>query len=234
MTPVTADGRGLGAPSRCLAGRVSSLGFAGPRHHHRRAPSSPRCGRPPASRCCGCWSGRPRPLSIDTALMFGAMLAFGAAVRASRSGRRSRCRRPHCCRRSSSSSLLRRSLPGLGGARTRALDSPRRAGRLPRLHHGRRPRSAPSSASAVVAGWPAGPRPGARLLLWIGRNICGILLVTTAGLLLFQYLAQPRPRPRLWEGSTLEFVAACLTSVRCTSRVRPRHARRCSSWSSAC
>jgi PAS domain-containing protein len=54
------------------------------------------------------------------------------------------------------------------------------------------------------------------MLLWIARNICGILLVTTAGCC-SSTTSPARPRPRLWEGSTLEFVAACLTSVRCTS-----------------
>ena len=72
-----------------------------------------------------------------------------------------------------------------------------------------------ASAVPVTAVWllAADPDTGLDMLLWIARNICGILLVTTAGLLLFHHLAQPRPRPRLWEGSTLEFVAACLTSV---------------------
>ena len=49
--------------------------------------------------------------------------------------------------------------------------------------------------------------------MWLGRNICGILLVTTAGLLIGQRLSQPRPRERLWDGSKLEFLAACLASV---------------------
>ena len=108
--------------------------------------------------------------------------------------------------------LLRRFLPELWGCGgTRALDSPRMlAGYLACITAGVLVSAVPVTAVWLLAG---DPDTGLDMLLWIARNVCGILLVTTAGLLLFQHLAQPRPRPRLWEGSTLEFVAACLTSV---------------------
>jgi signal transduction histidine kinase len=71
------------------------------------------------------------------------------------------------------------------------------------------------SAAAVTVVWTAvgDSDTGLDVLLWTARNACGILLVTTAGLMLFQHFSQAPPRGRLWEGSRLEFTAACLSSV---------------------
>jgi signal transduction histidine kinase len=154
---------------------------------------------------------RAPPVSIDTGLMAGSMLAFGllsgipswqALVLAS----------AHTLQSVLVVCLLRRYLPMLWGAGgTRALDSPRLfAGYLACVTVGVVATAIPLTAVWVAA---ADQDTGLDMLLWTGRNLCGILLVTTAGLLLFHHLAQPRPRPRLWEGSSLEFVAACLTSV---------------------
>jgi signal transduction histidine kinase len=150
-------------------------------------------------------------LSLDTALLFASMLGFGllsdlpgwqAIVLPT----------AHTLQTLLVVGLLRRYLPmlwGCGGSR--ALDSPRLlAGYLGCVVGG-----VVASAIPLTAVWLAASDPdtGLDMLLWTGRNICGILLVTTAALLLFQYVAKPRPRPRLWEGSDLEFAAACLTSV---------------------
>ena len=147
-------------------------------------------------------------LSIDTALMFGTMLGFGL-VSGIDAWQAVTLACAHTLQTLLVVGLLRRYLPGLG--ETRVPDSPRMlAVYLACITSG-----VVASAVAVTAVWllAADPDTGLDMLLWIARNLCGILLVTTAGLLLFHHLAQPRPRPRLWEGSTLEFVAACLTSV---------------------
>ena len=109
--------------------------------------------------------------------------------------------------------LMRRVLPemwGCGG--TEPLDSPRKLGRY----------LACVTAGVVLSGligivwWRLAGQSGGDvrwLLLWLGRNACGVVVVGTAGLLLFQYLARPRPRPQQWVGTWLEFGAACLTSA---------------------
>ena len=150
-------------------------------------------------------------LSIDTGLMFASMPGSGccrtipewqAVVLAS----------AHTLQTLLVVGLLRRYLPAMRGCGgSRALDSPRLlAGYLACITAG-----VTASAVPLTAVWLAAADhdTGLDMLLWTGRNVCGILLVTTAGLLLFHYVAQPRPRPRLWQGSDLEFTAACLTSV---------------------
>ncbi len=154
---------------------------------------------------------RAPALSIDTALILGSMLVFGllwsipywqVVVLAS----------AHTLQTLVVVTLLRRFLPTLwGSGGTRALDSPR----MLAVYLACVATGVVLSALPVTVFWlsVADPDTGLDLMLWIGRNLCGILLVTTAGLLVFHHLAQPRPRPRLWATSNLEFVAACLTSV---------------------
>ena len=108
--------------------------------------------------------------------------------------------------------LLRRFLPTMwGSGGSRALDSPK----MLAVYLACTASGVFLSAVPLTVIWLAVADPDTHLdmLLWTGRNICGILLVATAGLLVLQRLAQPRPRPRLWEGSPLEFAAACLSSV---------------------
>ncbi len=150
-------------------------------------------------------------LSIDTGLMFAAMAGFGllsdlpewqAVVLAS----------AHTLQTLLVVGLLRRYLPAMwGSGGSKPLDSPRvLAVYLACIGAG-----VVASAVPLTVVWlsVADPDTDLDMLLWIGRNICGILLVTTAGLLLLQRLSQSPPRPRLWEGSKLEFVAACVASV---------------------
>jgi signal transduction histidine kinase len=150
-------------------------------------------------------------LSIDTALLFGSLLAFAmlsglpdwvAWVLAP----------AHTLQTVVVVALLRRWLPDLWGCGgRRALDSPRSlAVYLACIAGGVLASAVPVGIVWVTMG---DPDAGMDVLLWMGRNICGILLVTTSGLLLCQHLTQPRPRRRLWEGSTWELVAACFTSV---------------------
>ncbi len=154
---------------------------------------------------------RAAPLSIDTALMFASMLGFAlfmdipdwmaVAIACA-----------HTLQTLVVVALLRRFVPDLWGCGgDRPLDSPRMlAAYLASIAVG-----VLVSAAAVTVVWIAAGDPDTWLdaLLWTARNYCGILLVTTAGLMLFQHFAQPPPRSRLWEGSSLEFTAACLSSV---------------------
>ncbi len=154
---------------------------------------------------------RAAPISIDTAVMLGAMLVFGigsgldtgfAAVLAF----------AHTAQTVIIVELMRRTLPDLWGCGgTRALDSPRRlAAYLASVGIG-------VVISTVVAGlgWQLVGHPTDiwDLSLWFGRNLCGVLVVATPGLLLLRYLAQPPPRPPLWEGNRLELYPACFTSL---------------------
>jgi signal transduction histidine kinase len=150
-------------------------------------------------------------LSVDTALMYAAMLAFGlmtgipawqAVTLAS----------AHTLQTLLVVYLLRRYLPDLWGCGgDQALASTRMlASYLACIGAGVVLSAVPVTLVWLAAGDPDTARD---MLLWTGRNLCGVLLVTTAGLLLFQHLSRPRPRERLWEGSNLEFLAACLTSV---------------------
>lgn len=110
--------------------------------------------------------------------------------------------------------LMRRFLPELWGCGgTRAIDAPRRLARyLACVAVGTL-----VGTAVGVLGWDGLVRHDIDLVetcLWFGRNVGGILVVTTAGLLVLQYVSMPRPRPPLWDGGTgKEFVAACLTSA---------------------
>jgi signal transduction histidine kinase len=108
--------------------------------------------------------------------------------------------------------LMRRALPELWGCGgTRALDSPRRLARyLACVGAG-----VLVSTVVGVSAWRLHGEDGDLVdaALWFGRNACGVLVVATAGLLLFQYLSQPRPRVRVWGGSWVELVAAWAASV---------------------
>jgi len=108
--------------------------------------------------------------------------------------------------------LIRRYVPELwGGGGARAIDSPRLLGRyLACVGTG------VGAATVVGITWwllAGNEATLVDLFSWAGRNVCGVLVVTTAGLLVLQYLAQQPPRARLWQGSRLEFVAACLVTA---------------------
>ena len=60
-----------------------------------------------------------------------------------------------------------------------------------------------------VAGQPASLLDAS---LWFGRNACGILVLTTVGLLLIQYFSEPHPRRQVVARHRWEFGAACLVS----------------------
>ena len=151
------------------------------------------------------------PLSIDTALLGGAMFALGIA-----SGM------PlwlalslpvtHLLQTVIVVELMRRALPELWGCGgTEAIDTPRRLARYLGC-------VAAGVLVATVVGvswWRlAGEEADLPLaLLWFGRNACGVLVVATALLLLMQYLDQSPPRRPQWAGSWLEFAAACATSA---------------------
>jgi signal transduction histidine kinase len=151
------------------------------------------------------------PLSLDTAILTGAMFALAIA-----SGMPLWLSLAMPLTNTLQTvvivELMRRALPelwGCGGGE--ALDSPRRLARyLACVGTG-------VLVSTVVGiSWRelAGERVDLAIaLLWFGRNACGVLVVATALLLLLQYLAQPRPRPRQWGGSRVEFAAACVISA---------------------
>lgn len=97
--------------------------------------------------------------------------------------------------------LLRRWCPELYGAGgSRPLDSPRV---LALLMSGVGLAVAAGAAVGTLGLLVVGEGPDlVTLALWFGRNLCGALVVVTVGLLLAQWLAQPRPRPRLMRGGT--------------------------------
>ncbi len=104
--------------------------------------------------------------------------------------------------------LMRRTLP----PRTTvgAIDAPRRLARyLASVGIGVLAGTALGIVGLGVAGQPASLLDAS---LWFGRNACGILVLTTVGLLLIQYFSEPHPRPKLWRGTRWEFGAACLVS----------------------
>ena len=151
------------------------------------------------------------PLSLDTALLGGAMLA-SALVSGFPLWLALSLPATHLLQTIIIVELMRRALPELWGcAGTEAIDSPRTAGPLPRLRRHGRPGQHRRRRLLVAAGRPGG-RP-ASALLWFGRNACGVLVVATALLLLLQYLDQTRPRRQQWAGTGLEFAAACTTSA---------------------
>ncbi len=108
--------------------------------------------------------------------------------------------------------LLRGALPemwGCGGGQ--ALDSPRRLGLLLGcVVAGVLVSTVIGVSSFRVAGEEAGLEIA---LLWFGRNVAGVIVFGVALLLVLQYLAQPRPRQRMWSGGVPEFLAACATSA---------------------
>jgi signal transduction histidine kinase len=154
---------------------------------------------------------RANALGLDTFLMFASMLVFALMAQIA-PGLAFTLAAVHTLQTVIVVALLRRYVPDLWGcAGYRPLNSPRMlAAYLACIAAG-------VLASGVVVGivWfgISDPDAGVDILLWLGRNLCGILLVTTPGLLLFQHFAQARPRPRLWEGSKLEFTAVCVSSV---------------------
>nr|WP_228499551.1 ATP-binding protein [Nocardioides agariphilus] len=152
-----------------------------------------------------------RAISIDTALLFGSMFGFGLLIDVPTwmAASVALC---HTLQTVVIVQLMRRFVPELWGCGgTRALDSPRLLARYLASIGG----GVLASAALIAVVWSVADDPdvGLDVLMWLGRNICGILLVTTAGLLIGQRLSQPRPRERLWDGSTLEFLAACLAGV---------------------
>ncbi len=104
--------------------------------------------------------------------------------------------------------LLRRTLPGR--STVGAVDAPRRLARyLASVGIGVLVGTFIGVSGRRLAGEPDGLLDAA---LWFGRNACGILVLSTVGLLLLQYFSEPRPRPKLWRGTRAEFGAACLVS----------------------
>ncbi len=155
---------------------------------------------------------RAAAVSIDTALMFGTMLGFGLLVSENPPWLVLALSSIHILQTVLVVGLLRRFLPDLWGCGgNRSIDSPR----VLATYLGCVGAGVLVSAVAVSLVWLVMGDADARydVLLWLGRNSCGILLVTTPGLLLFQYLAQPPPRPPLRKGGWLEFLAACLSAV---------------------
>ena len=154
---------------------------------------------------------RASPISVDTALLAGTMFSFGVlldipvwqALLLSFA---------HALQAIVVVVLLRLALPELWGCGgTHAIVSPPRLAR----YFACAGTGVLVSTVVGVSGWRLAGEPGGILdaCLWFGRNACGILLVTTAGQLLFQRFSQPRPRPRLWNGSGWELGAACGTSA---------------------
>jgi signal transduction histidine kinase len=104
--------------------------------------------------------------------------------------------------------LMRRTLPPRTTAG--AIDAPRRLARyLASVGIGVLAGTALGIVGLGVAGQPVSLLDAS---LWFGRNVCGILVLTTVGLLLVQYFSEPHPRPKLWRGTRWEFGAACLVS----------------------
>jgi signal transduction histidine kinase len=154
---------------------------------------------------------RAAVISVDTAVMFGSMFAFALATSISTEIAVTLAT-VHTLQTVVVVVLLRRFAPELWGCGGhRAIDSPR----LLATYFACVVAGVAASASIVLVVWSllGDPDTPTDVLLYAARNLCGVLLVTTAGLLLFQHLAQPGDRPRLWEGSLPEFLAACLTSV---------------------
>jgi signal transduction histidine kinase len=152
-----------------------------------------------------------RPLSLDTALLGGAMIT-SALVSGFPWWLALSLPTTHLLQTIVIVELMRRALPELWGCGgTEAIDSPRRMTRyLACVGTG-----VLVSTVVGVSWWRlAGHDADFSLaLLWFGRNACGVLVVATALLLLLQYLDQSRPRRKQWAGSGLEFVAACATSA---------------------
>jgi signal transduction histidine kinase len=154
---------------------------------------------------------RAGAVSVDTAVMFAAILTFALATGIA-AGIAVTLATVNTLQTVVVVVLLRRFVPELWGCGGhRAIDSPRILG----SYLGCILAGVAGSALIVLGVWTAMADPDTPMdvLLFAARNLCGILLVTTAGLLLFQHLAHPGDRPRLWAGSLTEFVAACLTSV---------------------
>jgi signal transduction histidine kinase len=111
--------------------------------------------------------------------------------------------------------LMRRWLPDLWGCGgTWAIDSPR----VLATYFACIALGVLVSTVVLTLGWRImeGSTEALDALLWYGRNACGVLLVTTAGLFVFQQLdpsAPSRARPLMRAGNVLEFFAACLTSI---------------------
>ena len=96
--------------------------------------------------------------------------------------------------------LLRRTLPT--PTTVGAIDAPRRLARyLANVGIGVLAGTALGIVGLGVAGQPASLLDAS---LWFGRNLCGILVPTTVGLLLIQYFSEPHPRPKLWRGTRWE------------------------------
>ena len=188
---------------------------------------------------CGCWSGRQRPLSIDTGLMSGPCSLVSASrcsgIPLWHGGRASPVAHT-AADASSSSRCCGRSCPDCGDAA--ATEASTRRGCWPAylgVHRRRRPGQ---RRRRHRPGWrlPADPDAASTCSVWFGRNVCGILARHHGrAAAVLQHLAQPPPRRRLWDGSRLEFAAACLTQRRgCTSWCSLGDVHSCCSWSSAC
>jgi signal transduction histidine kinase/integral membrane sensor domain MASE1 len=151
------------------------------------------------------------PVSIDTALMASVMFGLGV-VTGLPVGMAALLSVAHTAQAVVIAVMMRRTLPELWGCGgTHAIDSPRRLARY---------LACVSTGVLVglvigVSGWRLEGASGhpTDALLWFGRNTAGILVIATAGLLLFQYLAQQRPRARVWEGSLAELGAAWAVSA---------------------
>ncbi|HET9996409.1 MAG TPA: MASE1 domain-containing protein, partial [Nocardioides sp.] len=151
------------------------------------------------------------PLSLDTALLGGAMvtsaLVSGFPLWLSLS-----LPTTHLLQTVIIVELMRRALPELWGCGgTQAIDTPRRLAR----YLGCVGAGVVVSTFVAMSWWRlAGEEAdGSLALVWFGRNACGVLVVATALLLFMQYLDQSPPRRRQWAGSWLEFAAACATSA---------------------
>lgn len=107
--------------------------------------------------------------------------------------------------------LLRRWCPGLWGTGgERPLDSPKvTAWYLAAASAGMLAGTVLGVVGTNLIGGEAGLVQG---VLWFDRNLCGVLGVTTLGLLVGQRLSAPRPQPPLFD-SVLELAAAVTFSV---------------------
>jgi signal transduction histidine kinase len=217
VTVGTAPGTGTSAPPRPGIGVAfaflaagSVLGFLG---RSTVIPGTDLAAVWPAAGIGVVWLlvRQARPLSIDTALLGGAMVSL-ALVSGMPLWQALSLPITHLLQTIVIVELMRRALPELWGCGgTEAIDSSRRLARYLACV------AAGVLVSTVVGvSWwrlVGGEGHFPLALLWFGRNACGVLVVATPVLLLLQYLDQPRPRRKQWAGSGLEFLAACATSA---------------------
>lgn len=156
----------------------------------------------------------PRPLSVDSLLLGAASFAINTSTGAPLD-LSLLLAATNVVQALAATALIRRACPdmwGCGGARP--LDSPRLLVRF--LVAATVATAVASLVGSTAAALAEGGYDPFGTLMWFGRNLVGVLTVTTLGLLVGQRLSGPRPRPRLGDvgpAGTLELLLASAFTV---------------------